>query len=81
MNLNSLDNDNKEFDFEKLDVIKTYFSKVYSVLSEEVRDKLLNLKITKEELKCILKRIAFLPKDKQIMFIEELSREDEEDHL
>ncbi|MBY9005237.1 MAG: hypothetical protein KGD63_00580 [Candidatus Lokiarchaeota archaeon] len=77
--MNSVNNDNE--DFEKLKVIKTYFSKYFSVLSEEMREKLLKLKITKEDLKCILKRIAFLPEDKQKMFIEELSMDNEENDI
>ena len=72
--MNSIE-DNDEFDFEKLDIIKNYFSKIFNVLSEEIREKLLKLNVSKEELKSILKRIAFLPEEKQEMFIEEFSKD------
>ena len=70
--MNSIEN-NDEFDFEKLDIIKSYFSKVFSVLSKDIREELLKLNVSKTELKSILKRIAFLPEEKQRMFLEELS--------
>ncbi len=76
--MNSIE-DNDGFDFEKLDIIKNYFSKIFSVLSEDIRDKLLKLKVSKEDLKSILKRIAFLPEEKQRLFIGELLKDIDEE--
>ena len=72
--MNALGNDD-DFNFEKLKIIKKYFSRIYTVLSDEMRNKLLNLDISKKELKNISKRIAFLPDKKQKEFLEELLRE------
>lgn len=60
-------------DFEKVDVVKKYFSREFSVLSKEVREIFINLKLSPEEKKSVLKELAFLPEDKQKDFLEELS--------
>lgn len=60
------------FDFEKLDVIQRYFSKIFTVLSKDVRDDLLKLKVSKKEFKEIVKSIAFLPENKQKDFLREI---------
>jgi len=75
--LNSTGNRDK-FDFEKLDIIKRYFSRIYSVISKDVRNSLLKLDVSKKELKEILKAIAFLPEDKQKEFLKELMDENED---
>ncbi len=72
--MNTLGNDD-DFNFEKLEIIKRYFSRIYTILSDEMRKKLLNLEISKKELKSISKRIAFLPEEKQKDFLEELLKE------
>ncbi|TXT54722.1 MAG: hypothetical protein BAJALOKI1v1_2120002 [Promethearchaeota archaeon] len=63
---------NDDLEIERLEIIKRYFSRIYTVLPEEMRTRLLKLDISKDELKSILKRIAFLPKKKQQDFLEEL---------
>jgi hypothetical protein len=73
--LNASENNDDELNFEKLEIVKRYFSRIYTVLSDEMRKKLLNLDISKKELKSISKRIAFLPEEKQKEFLEELLRE------
>jgi len=60
------------FDFEKLDVIQRYFSKIFTVMSKDVRDDLLKLKVSKKEFKEIVKSIAFLPENKQKDFLREI---------
>jgi len=75
--LNSTGNRDK-FDFEKLDIIKRYFSRRYTVVSKDVREILLKLDVSKKELKEILKAIAFLPEEKQKEFLSELIDENED---
>lgn len=61
-----------QFEFEKLDVIKRYFSRIYTVLSKEVRDALLKLDVSQKEFKDIMKSLAFLPEEKQKVFLKEI---------
>ncbi|MFO7795640.1 MAG: hypothetical protein ACQERB_01855 [Promethearchaeati archaeon] len=75
--MNSTGNRDK-FDFEKLDIIKRYFSRRYTVVSKDVREILLKLEVSKKELKEILKAIAFLPEEKQKEFLSELIDENED---
>lgn len=65
--------DNKDpYDFEKEQVIQKYFKRIYTVLDKSVRNKLLQLDVTTDELKQILKYIGFLSKEKQERYIKEL---------
>jgi hypothetical protein len=59
-------------DLEDIPEIKKYFMRIYTVLSKEIRDKLKLLNLTKEQKKKINKNLAFLPKDKQIEYLDEL---------
>ena len=63
------DTNNK--DLEEISEIKKYFSRIYTVLSKDIRDKLKQLKVSKEKKKKIRKELAFLPKEKQIEYLEE----------
>ena len=58
--------------FDKLDLVKRYFSRIFNTLSKEVREELLDLELDKEELKEIKKELAFLPEEKQIEYLKEL---------
>ena len=62
----------EESSFEKYEVVKRYFSRIFTVLSKEIRQELLELDLTKEELKEIKKELAFLPEDQQKEYIKEL---------
>ncbi len=61
-------------DIEDIPEIKKYFSRIYTILSKEIRDKLRDLNVSKEKKKQIKKELAFLPKDKQIEYLDELIR-------
>ena len=61
--------------FDKLDLVKKYFSRIFNTLSKEVRDELLELELTKEEFKEIKKELAFLPEKKQKGYLKELKSE------
>ncbi|MFW9952852.1 MAG: hypothetical protein ACFFKA_22250 [Candidatus Thorarchaeota archaeon] len=63
--------------FEKLDVIKRYFYRIFTVLSKEVREQLTNLNLSKDELKEVKKELAFLSEEKQKEFLNELAKNDE----
>jgi len=58
-------------DLEEIPEIKKYFSKIYTVLSKDIRDKLKQLNVSKEKLKKIRKVLAFLPKKKQNEYLDE----------
>ena len=59
-------------DIEDIPEIKKYFSRIYTILSKEIRDKLRDLDVSKEKKKKIKKELAFLSKDKQIEYLDEL---------
>ena len=59
--------------YEKLDIVKKYFQRIFNTLSKEVREELINLNLSKEELKEIKKELAFLPEEKQLEFLKELT--------
>lgn len=64
-------NDNDEF--EKLEIVKKYFARVFNVLSEEVRERLLKLDFSEKELKKIKKELGFLSDEQQKKYLEELA--------
>ncbi|MHA2035513.1 MAG: hypothetical protein ACW98X_03710 [Promethearchaeota archaeon] len=60
-------------DPEDIPEIKKYFSKIYTILSKEIRDKLKQLNVSKEKKKKIRRELAFLPKTKQIEYLDEFN--------
>ena len=67
-------NEEREKEFENLEIIKKYFSRIFTVLSKEVRTQLLELDLSDEELKKVKKELAFLPEKKQVEFLSELAK-------
>jgi len=63
--------DINEKDLEEISEIKKYFSRIFTVLPKEIRERLKQLNISKEKKKKIRKELAFLPKEKQIEYLEE----------
>ncbi len=63
--------------FEKLEVVKNYFHRIFTILSKEVREELTKLNLSKDELKEIKKELAFLSEEKQIEFLKELKGNNE----
>jgi hypothetical protein len=59
-------------DLEDIPEIKKYFSRIYTILSKEIRDKLKDLKLPKQKKKRIKRELVFLSKDKQIEYLDEL---------
>ncbi|MFX1309831.1 MAG: hypothetical protein ACFE8C_09065 [Promethearchaeota archaeon] len=59
-------------DIEDIPEIKRYFMRIYTVLSKDIREKLKLLNVPKEQKKKIKKELAFLSKDKQIEYLDEL---------
>ncbi len=53
-------------------LVKEYFSKIFTLLSKEIREKIKDLDISKNERKEILKELAFLSKEQQIKYINAL---------
>ena len=62
--------------FEKLEIIKRYFSRIFTILPKETRERLISLNLSKEELKEVKKEIAFLPIEKQNDYLDELEEHD-----
>ncbi|MHA1292065.1 MAG: cell envelope integrity protein TolA [Promethearchaeota archaeon] len=50
-------------------IVQRYFTKMFTILSKDIRQQIDELKISKEEKKEILKELAFLTKEEQIKFI------------
>ncbi len=67
-------NNDENGGFEKLDVVKRYFYRIFTVLSKDVREQLMNLNLPKDELKEVKKEIAFLSEEKQKEFLKELAK-------
>jgi hypothetical protein len=63
--------------FEKLELIKKYFQRVFNIFSKEIREELQELEpqLSNEEFKEIKKELAFLPKEKQQEYLHELKEE------
>ena len=61
--------------FEKLEVVKKYFHRIFTVLSKEVKEELMKLNLSKDELKEIKKELAFLSEEKQKLFLKELAKD------
>ncbi|MFX1366387.1 MAG: hypothetical protein ACFFCE_04545 [Promethearchaeota archaeon] len=51
-------------------LVKEYFSKIFAVLSKDLRKQIIDLKISKKERKEILEELAFLTKEEQVKYIE-----------
>ncbi len=66
--------DINEKDLEEISEIKKYFSRIFTVLPKEVRERLKNLDISKEKKKILKKEIAFLSKENQMKYLDELYR-------
>ena len=70
-----INNDENEGGFEMLDVVKRYLYRIFTVLSKDVREQLLNLNLSKDEIKEIKKELAFLSEEKQKEFLQELAKD------
>lgn len=66
--------DINEKDLEEISEIKKYFSRIFAVLPKEIRERLKNLDISKEKKKILKKEIAFLSKENQMKYLDELYR-------
>ena len=60
--------------FEEIGVIKKYFSRIFTILSKEIRTKLINLNISERVKKIIVKDLAFLAEEKQNEYLDELEK-------
>jgi hypothetical protein len=69
VNMNEL---GEKRELEEIPEIKKYFSRIYTTLSKEIREKLRDLDLPKNKKKKIKKELAFLSKDKQIEYLDEL---------
>jgi len=61
-------------DFEEIHEVKKYFARIFTTLSKEVRDKLMNLNVSEEKRKTLKKELGFLSKEKQKKYLDELYR-------
>ena len=64
--------DINEKDLEEISEIKKYFSRIFTVLSKEIREKIKILNLSKEKKKQLKRELAFLPKKKQDAYLDEL---------
>ena len=66
-------------DFERIGVVKKYFSRMYTVLKPEIRERLEDLNIPDKRKKKITKELAFLSEEKQYEYLDELESNDIEE--
>ena len=66
--------DDLEKDFEEIGAVKKYFSRIFTVLSKEIREKLLNLNLSEKVKKIVIKDLAFLTEEKQKEYLDELKK-------
>jgi hypothetical protein len=64
--------DPKEKELEEIPEIKNYFIRIFTLLSKDVREKLNNLNLDKDQKKKIKKELAFLTKHRQLEYLDEL---------
>ena len=64
----------KKEDIEEIEEVKEYFERIYTILNQEIRDKLEKLEISEQKKKSIIKELAFLSQKKQIKYLGELYR-------
>jgi len=67
-------NNDENGGFEKIDAVKRYFYRIFTVLPKDIREQLMNLNLSKEELKEVKKELAFLSEEKQKEFLKELAK-------
>ena len=60
--------------FEENKVVKKYFSRIFTVLTKDIREKLMNLNVSEKKRKKIKKELVFLSKEKQKEYLDELYR-------
>jgi hypothetical protein len=53
-------------------IVKEYFSKIFNIISKDLRRQISELEIPKKERKSILKELAFLAEEEQLNYIQEL---------
>ena len=58
--------------FEELDIVKKYFSRIFTVLDAKIRERLIKLKVSEEKKELILKELAFLNEEKQGEYLDDL---------
>ena len=58
--------------FEETNTVKRYFARIFTILSKEIREKLMNLNVSEKKRKLIKKELAFLSKEKQREYLDEL---------
>ncbi|MFW9998821.1 MAG: hypothetical protein ACFE9Q_04440 [Candidatus Hodarchaeota archaeon] len=54
-------------------LVREYFSKIFSVLSKDLRKQIKDLKISKEEKRELLAELAFLTKEEQVKYIDAIA--------
>jgi len=59
---------------EESEKTESYVSKIFTLLSREIREKLINLEISEEDKKLLKQELAFLPREQQNTYIEEIYR-------
>jgi hypothetical protein len=57
---------------EEIPEIKKYFSRIFTVLSKEIRERVKNLDLPREKKKHLKRELAFLPREKQEQYLDEL---------
>ena len=63
-----------ESNFEEKEIVKKYFSRIFTVLPKEVREKLMSLDISERTFEKLKRELAFLPEEQQNLYLDEIHR-------
>ena len=66
--------DDLDNNFEEIKVVRKYFARIFTVLSHEIREKVINANISEKVKKILLKDLAFLTEEKQNEYLDELEQ-------
>ena len=63
-----------EKELEEISEIKKYFSRIFTIIPKELKERFKILNISKEKRKILKKELAFLSKENQLKYLDELER-------
>jgi hypothetical protein len=66
--------DIEEKDLEEISEIKKYFSRIFTIIPKEIKERIKNLNLSREKKKILKKELAFLSLENQLKYLDELER-------
>ena len=66
--------DINEKELEDISEVKKYFSRIFTVIPKDIKERLKTLNLSKEKRRILKKELAFLSKENQLKYLDELER-------